>query len=267
MVQLKNAMEIFKILPRTNCRDCRVPTCLAFAAAIFNGDKRLEECPHLDRAVLGDFYVHRAESRTLEREEQLLLADLSRRVALTDLAAAAERLDATFSGNTLKIRMLGKDFHVDAHGNLTSDCHVHGWVAVPLLDYVISCTGQPVSGNWIPMREIRNGAAWAPLFAQRGEKPLKRLADAHTDLFELMVHIFSARPAPRAFDSDIAVILHPLPRIPVLICYWKPDGDMESSLNVFFDDSVEHNLTIDYLYRICAGMVVMFEKIAITHGT
>lgn len=266
MIQLKNAMEIFKILPKTNCGDCRVPTCLAFAAAIFNGDKRLDDCPHMDRAVLNQFDIQSAESRTLEREEQRLLADFRRKVALIDLAAAAERLDARFDGEKLKIKMLGKDFHVDTYGNLTSECHVHGWVAVPLLDYVISCAGKPLSGNWVPMREIKSGASWASLFAQRGEKPLKRLADIHTDLFELMIHIFNAKPAPRAFDSDIAVILHPLPRIPILICYWRPDGAMESSLNVFFDNSAQDNLTIDSLYRLCVGLVIMFEKIAITHG-
>lgn len=266
MIQPKNAMEIFKILPRTNCRDCRVPTCLAFAAAVFSGNRRLNDCPHVDRSVLNQFDIQTSGSRTLEREEQRLLAKLKRKVATIDLAAAAERLDASFSGETLKIKMLGKDFYIDTKGNLTSDCHVHGWVAAPLLDYVISCAGKPVSGNWAPMREIRNGAAWAPLFAQRGEKPLKRLADIHTDLFELMIHIFSAKPAPRSFDSDIAVILHPLPRVPILICYWKPDGAMESSLNVFFDDSVQDNLTIDSLYRLCVGLVIMFEKVADTHG-
>jgi hypothetical protein len=81
-----------------------------------------------------------------------------------------------------------------------------------------------------------------------------------------MIHVFNAKPAPNAFESDIAVILHPLPRLPMLICYWKSDGDMESSLNVFFDDTAEDNLIIDSIYRIAAGLVIMFEKIAVTHG-
>lgn len=266
MIKLKNAMEIFKILPRTNCGDCRVPSCLAFAAAVFSGEKRLNDCPRLKGAICDQFEVQRSDSRTLAREEQKLLAELRGKVSRINIEEAAERLDAVFSGGILKVRMLGKDFNVDVSGNVTSDCHVHGWVTVPLLDYVITCSGRPTSGNWVHMRDIRNGAAWAPLFAQRGEKPLKRLADIHTDLFELMIHVFSAKPAPKAFDSDIAVILHPLPRIPVLVCYWKPDGNMDSSLNVFFDESAQDNMTIDSLYRLCAGMVVMFEKVAITHG-
>lgn len=265
MIQLTNAIEIFKILPRTNCRDCRIPTCLAFAAAVYKGEKRLEHCPHIDKSDLERYCVENSDSRTLAREEERALEQLRMQVAGIDLASSAERLGASFSGDTLAIRCLGKDFHVDSQGNVTSLCHIHGWVTVPILNYVISCAGKPVSGNWVPMRELKNGATWAPLFRQRCENPLKQVADAHTDLFEHMIHIFDARPAPNAFESDIAVILHPLPRLPMLICYWKPDGGMESSLNVFFDDTTEENLIIDSVYTISVGLVIMFEKIAITH--
>jgi hypothetical protein len=266
MTQLTNAMEIFKVLPRTNCKDCRVPTCFAFAAAVFKGDQRLEECPHVDRAALETFSVENSDSRTLEREEQQALAELRQQIGNVDLASSAERLGASFSGDKLSIRVLGKDFHVDSQGIITSECHVHGWITLPILNYVISSAGKPVSGNWVPLRELKNGAAWGPLFGQRCEKPLKRVADLHTDLFEHMIHIFSAKPAPNAFNSDVAVILHPLPKIPMLICYWKPDGGMESSLNIFFDDTAEDNLIIDSLYRLAAGLTIMFEKIAVTHG-
>jgi len=203
MIQLNNAMEIFKILPKTNCRDCQVPTCFAFAAAAFKGDKPLRDCVHLDKVALETFSVQNSDSRTLEREQEQALQRLRLKIAAVDLASAAERLDASFSGDKLTIKCLGKDFHVDSRGNVTSDCHVHGWVTMPLLNYVISSSGKPVSGNWVPMRELKNGATWARLFGQRCEKPLKQVADTYTDLFEHMIQIFSAKPAPNAFDSDI----------------------------------------------------------------
>jgi hypothetical protein len=266
MIQLTNAMEIFKILPRTNCRDCRVPTCFAFAAAVFKGDRRLENCPHMDRNALEMFSVANSDSRTLERGESEALEQLRRQITRIDLASSAERLGASFSGGLLTLKSLGKDFHVDAQGNVTSDCHIHGWITIPILNYVVSCAGKPVTGNWVPLRELKDGLAWAPLFGQRCEKPLKRVADMHTDLFEHMIHIFAAKRAPHAFNSDIAVVLHPLPRIPMLICYWRPDGGLESSLNVFFDDTAGENLIVESIYRLAAGMTIMFEKIAITHG-
>ena len=86
MIQLNNAMEIFKILPKTNCRDCHVPTCLAFAAAAFKGDKRLGDCLHLDKATLETFNVGNADSRTLEREQEQALEQLRRKIAGVDLS-------------------------------------------------------------------------------------------------------------------------------------------------------------------------------------
>ncbi len=40
-------LEIFKQLPKTNCKDCGHPTCLAFAMALASGKASLENCPHV----------------------------------------------------------------------------------------------------------------------------------------------------------------------------------------------------------------------------
>jgi len=40
-------IEIFKLLPKTNCGDCGVPTCLAFAMQLAAGKAELSACPHV----------------------------------------------------------------------------------------------------------------------------------------------------------------------------------------------------------------------------
>ena len=40
-------MEILKLLPMTNCKACGYTTCMAFAAALREGETRLEDCPPL----------------------------------------------------------------------------------------------------------------------------------------------------------------------------------------------------------------------------
>ena len=40
-------IEIFKMLPQTNCGDCGVPTCLAFAMKLAAGQAELAKCPHV----------------------------------------------------------------------------------------------------------------------------------------------------------------------------------------------------------------------------
>lgn len=38
-------LEVLKLLPRTNCRECREPTCLVFAAKVIEGAKDQHDCP------------------------------------------------------------------------------------------------------------------------------------------------------------------------------------------------------------------------------
>ncbi len=40
-------IEIFKKLPKTNCKDCGFPTCLAFAMNLAAGKGELSQCPHV----------------------------------------------------------------------------------------------------------------------------------------------------------------------------------------------------------------------------
>jgi len=42
-----SGLEIYKHLPRTNCKDCGVPTCLAFAMKVASGQAALDGCPHM----------------------------------------------------------------------------------------------------------------------------------------------------------------------------------------------------------------------------
>jgi acetyl-CoA decarbonylase/synthase complex subunit gamma len=40
-------IEIFKLLPKTNCKECGEPTCLAFAMKLATGKAELGACPHV----------------------------------------------------------------------------------------------------------------------------------------------------------------------------------------------------------------------------
>jgi len=266
MPRLNNPVEILKLLNKSNCRECGEATCLAFAAAAARGKKQLGECPYLENDIVERFGGKTKENNTVEQEMEESVGHLKRRIATIDLSAAARRLGAGFSDDKLTIKILGKNFSVDSKGNLSSEIHIHPWLAIPVLSHILEGAGVPVSGEWVPFRELKNGKTWAPLFGQRCEKPLKKVADTYTDLFADMLHIFNGRQVENHYASDISLVLHPLPKVPVLICYWKPEDGLESSLNLFFDATVEENLRIEPLYALCTGLVRMFEKIGLRHG-
>ncbi|TBV81101.1 MAG: hypothetical protein EYX74_04775 [Desulfobulbaceae bacterium] len=47
-----NPYELYKLLPKTNCGRCLLPSCLAFAAAVIRGHLRPDACPDLARETL-----------------------------------------------------------------------------------------------------------------------------------------------------------------------------------------------------------------------
>jgi hypothetical protein len=239
---------------------------MAFAAAVIKGQKRLGDCPHLERNVIEQFDGKIVRQTNQEDQMEQIFGQLKSKITTIDLSSSAERLGTAFSGDKLTIKCLGKDFTVDSRGNITSDCHVNMWVMLPILSYIVSGAGKDVSGKWVPFRELKSGITFSLFFDQRCEKPLKQVADNYPNLFEDMIYIFSGKPVVNSFSSDISLVMHPLPKVPVLICYDKPEDDLESKLNIFFDATAEDNLGIESLYLLCAGLVVMFQKITMRHG-
>ena len=45
-------LDIFKLTPKTNCKECGNPTCMAFAMKVAQGSTSLDKCPHMSADAL-----------------------------------------------------------------------------------------------------------------------------------------------------------------------------------------------------------------------
>jgi len=121
-------LEIYKHLPKTNCKDCGSPTCLAFAMALASGKASLDDCPHvtaeareaLDSASAppiklvkvgtGDHVVEMGEETEIFRHDKRFFHPTGVAVLISDtedVAAKAEKFDA------LEFHRVGMDFVTD----------------------------------------------------------------------------------------------------------------------------------------------------------
>src|SRR4030042_988298 len=151
MIQLTNPMEVFKLLDGSNCRKCNELTCLAFAAAVFKGQRRLIECPNLESHDI-EHSDGKSEGRvTNEQELEFMIEELKKRLASVDLCSAARKMGASFSDSNLTIKIFGKNFSVDSKGDFTTDLHIHPWVTIPLLNHILQSKGTPLSGKWVAL--------------------------------------------------------------------------------------------------------------------
>ncbi len=258
-------LEIYKELEKSNCKRCMLPSCLAFSAAVIAGRKKLDDCPSLPEDIKKILSRTLEKRSTAEPPQAEFMARLLQKVKELDFAVVASERGGSCCDNGLSMKSLGKDFRVDREGIVRSECHIIPWVEAPLLSYLCHPTHQQITGHWISFREINGGIDWRGLFKSRCEMPLKRLADNHPELFADIVELFQGVEVT-GFDADINLVISPLPHIPILVCYQATDGELDSELTIFFDECCGTNLHIKALYTLCAGLVMMFEKIVLKHS-
>jgi hypothetical protein len=258
-------LAIHRALARTNCGRCGLPSCFAFAAAVVAGRKKLADCPGLDPQDIVRLSGSLQTRAEMEPDQAEFIDRLEEKVAQLDLAAVAPVIGAGYTGNGLVINSLGKDFLVDHQGRMSSECHIIPWVKAPLLSYITHAEHQEITGTWISFRELQGGMEWQNLFTSRCEQVLKKIADNHPQLFGELIELFMGKTIA-GFQADIALVLHPLPHFPLLICYQAPDDDLDSALTIFFDSCCGVNLHIKSIFTLCSGLVQMFDKIAQLHS-
>ncbi|MBF0302933.1 MAG: DUF3786 domain-containing protein [Desulfamplus sp.] len=259
-------MEVFKLLNKSNCKECFKPTCLAFAGAVFKGQKRLEDCPYIPKDVLAQFKDVKQETPAIDQGAAEKMEEFKKLIENIDLLSKAEQIGGKFSEGRLTIKVMGKNVNVDQKGNIFTDIHANQWIVMPLLNYIVQGSNKPVSGNWVPFRELPSGRAWQGLFEKQCEGLIKKIADTYPGFFAQILELFNGKEVEKHYKSDISLVLHPLPKIPVLICYWLPDDGIESDLHLFFDASAEDHLHINSIYSLGAGLARMFEKLSLNHG-
>lgn len=260
-------LEIYKATPKNNCGQCHLPSCLAFCAAVIAGSKKLHDCPHLTETDLKHLSIRLANTNKQQTIRPEFLEKLEKKVTTLDFQIIAPMLGCTVSNNHLDIISLGKKFSISQQGTIHSECHIIPWIQAPILSYITHKNHMDITENWISFRELQGGIDWQGLFTSRCEKPLCKLADENPELLTDIIDLFMGQEtSTKKYEADIGLILHPLPHIPILICYQKADQDLDSTLTIFFDECCTHNLHIKSLYTLCAGLVKMFEQIAGKHS-
>lgn len=259
-------LDILKVLDRSNCKECGLPTCMAFAAEVIAGNKRLEDCPRLDPAKAAALDGKLPARREQEWTGEEALAGLQDRFSGVDLAARAEPLGGWMRGDRLVFHCLGKVFAVDPEGGLHSECHQNPWLHVPLLSYVLDGAGKQPAGDWARFSEIEKLKPWSRFFAHRCEEPLQELAEGDPDLLLDILDLFASRRRVEGFHADASFLLHPLPRVPFLFAYRGADDELPAQIMVYLDRCAPDNLDPESVFRLGSGMAQMFRAIAIRHG-
>lgn len=266
MTEIRNPLEIYKALPKTNCGQCGVPSCMAFAASVLQGLKGLDKCPYLEKDMVDQLSLRIVRRHSLDDEHEEAIRQLQQAMQLLDFNSIAPRIGAELINGKLAINCLGKNFFIAPSGEMTSTCHVNHWLYIPLLHYIIECQGAEPDKEWISFGELPGAAEWSRYFTHRCEEALRQLADAHRELLFEMFFLFGAQQLPATGGADHSLLIMPLPKVPFLINYWQPEEGFPSELNILLDRSAARNINAHSITLLARGIVEMFRQLIVSHS-
>jgi hypothetical protein len=111
-----------------------------------------------------------------------------------------------------------------------------------ILHYFMKSDGTSLSGQWVPYKDIPGGMLYASVFARRVTEPLiKEFGDSAVRFKQAGLRM-GGRPVE---VGDASIFFDAFPRIPLQYILWQGDEEFPPGLQLLFDRSVEHYLSLE----------------------
>ena len=136
---MKTAVEIYKLLPKTNCGKCGTPNCFGFAVKLSTGQAKVDQCGTLTEAARSVLEADTAEQRgqTGTVFEQTLAA-LQPRMRTLDFEKAARLFGARLAGpDELDLMFLNRPYRITREKVVdASGAEPPAWIAILIYNHL-----------------------------------------------------------------------------------------------------------------------------------
>lgn len=254
-----SVVDIYQqILPKTNCRDCGFPTCLAFAGMVVSEKLPLENCPHVPPDVLANAQK--------ELEAQWAAGKWTRRNLAEDALQWAKERAASMDIKDLPARIGGELMEIDGETVLSLPyftntlfikegviSHANGsqlnhWEQVFVFNHLAQGGEALPTGEWKALEAFPNTVSKVKSMKAHVEAPLRERFTGNVKALRSAAATIGGKDKTREMGSaDAAIQLQPLPRVPVMIMFWdaEPEDGMEAAVKLLFDKTVIQHLDIE----------------------
>lgn len=260
-----------KVLPKTNCRDCGFPTCLAFAGMVVSEKHPLANCPHIPEEILkpaeAELEEQYKQGKWLKKDMAQEALDYARHQASsTGLQDIAQRIGGSFNDdvgtesiilpyfNTSVI--IFKDKICDADGKELS----RNEQTFIFIHMARGGTVNP-SGNTKSFKEFPNTVSKVVTMQDRVEEPLANTFSGNTDNLEKVCAKFGATDVTDRYEGcDLAFFFTALPKVPVTLLFWDAQEKFDAQAKLMFDDTVIEHLDIEAIMFLSEELANMLTS-------
>lgn len=257
---MKTAVDIYKLLPKTNCGTCGMPTCFGFAAKVASHMASITACANLSsdaRTALAGELEEQQSSRGTVYEQALI--SLRPKIAALDFAKTAASFGADLKDpDTMELIFLGDKFRITRERIVDKD----GKEPVPFISILIynhlSMPNPPApAGEWITFSSIPASHAKDKAWAGHVEEVIARHFTENADGLKAACERLGGTPAAMKGSHDAAYEFRFFPRYPVLLQFYDavPAEDFPAQCKLLLDKTVDKYLDIE-------SIVVLGEEFA-----
>lgn len=254
-----SVVDIYRdYLPKTNCRECGHPSCLAFAGMVISSKYPLEKCPYIPSALLekgkAELQVQYQQGKWLKKDmAEEALAWASQRSASMEISELPPRIGGTLvttDGDTfLKLPYFNR-FILLSKAGLTND---HGdplnrWEQVFIYNHLAMGGSSEPTGILKSFKEFPNTVSKIKSMVSTVEEPIQtKFAGKSDDLILALTALGGIDAGDRFPSPDVAFRLDPFPRVPVVLLFWdkEDEDDYGARVSLLFDETITQHLDIE----------------------
>lgn len=257
---MKTAVDIYRLLPKTNCGACGLPSCMGYAAKLATYQASLDDCRSLTsgaRETLKAALSVPGESHGTAFEQTLHALQL--KVKDLDFAKTASRFGATLiDPNTLRILFLNDHYTVTKSGIMDARGS-EPEASIAILIYNHLCMPEPPdpAHEWITFSSIPASHAKDKAWAGHVEQIIANYFEGKTPLLRTACERHGGRPARMTGTHDAAYTFDLFPHYPALLLFYDavPDEDFPAQCKLLLDRTAPRYLDIE-------SIVVLGEEFA-----
>lgn len=255
-------IDLYKLTPKTNCRECGFETCLAFATQVIVGQGDLDACRYLDQQALQPFRSRLAEQHEagigvrregFEKTLQFLRQEV-RKWPFADLAGGLGARFFQMNGEpALELTYFGEPVTITSEDICrASGAELNPWEKVLLYNYVIGGAQEP-SGVWVGMESLPNSVSKIKSLRAHCEQKLARAFAGKMDQLPGASEGLGRGLAMTEEKADFAADFQILPKLTLRVLWWDedPTEGFESRVKFLFDSGVLGTLDLESLLFAC----------------
>lgn len=260
-----SALQLFKHLPQTNCKECGYPTCLAFATQVVVEGADLSGCPYLaDEARAMAATIKEQQDNGVGRKRDNLaiaLRFLQEKVAPVDFAAAAVGLGARYGEEGERPYLTFRYFCRPVRVYKDDITYGQGyepnpWDAILLYNYVSSGGHRPPCGRWVKFPELPNSVSKTKTLL-RLQRQLAEAVTGKVAAFARCARELGGSPTLVTQDATLQFIFQLLPNLPILLVFYEaePEEHFAAEAHFLFDAQVMDYLDLESLLFLVERLI------------